>query len=388
MAGKRSGQGRGDDAQSGSRYARQAHPGWEREKPGKRHRRGLEEKLRKYEVRAEGYEFVPALMHTLARYVAKVPEKSQTDLDRRLAHALDEIPNARPLIERAVETHNEIPSDLKRRAFSPRYLDLPLDRQIDDAEARQIVERAAIFENRPVATLATISAATKPGHPEATGCCCPPERPPKDPQTPPTRPPNQYELTFTKLYCVDESDPEGWGLSDEPYVVFGAITEEMAESGTAAVAVHTPVYEDVDDGETRPDSGDENLRIFGFTGPRAIASSVLVTGSCFENDLGDVSDTTDAVRTALTAVATKAAAAGGVAGWVVAGIAVVGIGVSYLVDLIGADDSINSSLALTVTEADADAKTNAVNPFFYPPLHFDGGDGDGIYDAYLKLRRV
>ncbi len=355
MAGKRSGQGRGDDAQSGSRYARQAHPGWEREKPGKRHRRGLEEKLRKYEVRAEGYEFVPALMHTLARYVAKVPEKSQTDLDRRLAHALDEIPNARPLIERA---------------------------------ARQIVERAAIFENRPVATLATISAATKPGHPEATGCCCPPERPPKDPQTPPTRPPNQYELTFTKLYCVDESDPEGWGLSDEPYVVFGAITEEMAESGTAAVAVHTPVYEDVDDGETRPDSGDENLRIFGFTGPRAIASSVLVTGSCFENDLGDVSDTTDAVRTALTAVATKAAAAGGVAGWVVAGIVVVGIGVSYLVDLIGADDSINSSLALTVTEADADAKTNAVNPFFYPPLHFDGGDGDGIYDAYLKLRRV
>jgi hypothetical protein len=387
MAGKRSGQGPGDNEQSGSRYERRAHPDWEREKPGKRHRRGLEEKLRKYEVRAEGYEFVPALMHTLARYVAKVPEKSQTDLERRMARALDEIPDARPLIERAVETHNEIPSELKRRAFSPRYLDLPLDRPIDDAEARQIVERAALFENRPVATLAAISAATKPGHPESTGCCCPPERPPKDPQTPPTRPPNQYELTFTKLYCVDESDPEWWG-SDEPYVVFAAITEEMAEGGTAAVAVHSPVYEDVDDGDTRPDSGDENLRIFGFTGPRAIASSVLVTGSCFEHDLGDVSDTTDAVRTALTAVATKAAAAGGVAGWVVAGVAVVGIGVSYLVDLIGADDSINSSIALTITEADADAKTNAVNPFFYPPLHFDGGDGDGIYDAYLKLRRV
>ena len=112
--------------------------------------------------------------------------------------------------------------------------------------------------------------------------------------------------------------------------MFGVITEEMAEAGTAAQAFHSPVYEDVDDGDTRPASGDENLRLFGFTGPRAINSSVLVTASCWENDLGDVSDTTDAVRTALTAVATKAAAAGGVAGWVIAGVAVVGIGVSYL----------------------------------------------------------
>jgi hypothetical protein len=386
MVRKRNEQGPDDNEQSGSRYARKAHAQWEREKPGKRHRRGLEEKLRKYEVRAEGYEFIPALMHSLARYAAGVPEESQTDLERRMTHALDEIPEARQLIERAVKTNNEIPSELKRRAFSPKYLDLPLERSIDDAEAAQIIERAALFENRPVAALAAVSGA-KRGHVETGGCCCPPDRPPKDPQTPPTRPPNQYELTFTKLYCVDESDPEWWG-SDEPYVVFAALTEEMAEGGTAAVAVHTPVYEDVDDGDTRPESGDENLRIFGFTGPRAIASSVLVTGSCFEHDLGDVSETTDAVRTALTAVATKAAAAGGVAGWVVAGVAVVGIGVSYLVDLIGADDSINGSLALVLTEADADAKTNAVNPFLYSPLHFDGGDGDGIYDAYLRLRRA
>jgi hypothetical protein len=170
--------------------------------------------------------------------------------------------------------------------------------------------------------------------------------------------------------------------------VFGVITEEMAESGTSAQAFATPVYEDVDDGDTRPSSGDQNLRIFGFTGPRPIASSVLVTGTCFEHDLGDVSDTTDAVRAALTAVATKAAAAGGVAGWIVAGVAVVGIGVSYLVDLIGADDKIGGSLALSLTQADADARTASVNPALFPPLHFDGGDDDGIYDAYLKLRRV
>jgi hypothetical protein len=217
-------------------------------------------------------------------------------------------------------------------------------------------------------------------------CCCPESEPTPDPQ-PPAPPPNQYELTFAKLYCVDESNPEWWG-DDEPYAVFGVITEEMAESGTAAQAVATPVYEDVEDGSTRPSSGDQNLRLFGFTGPRAIASSVLVAATCFEHDLGDVSDSTDAVRAALTAVATKAAAAGGVAGWIVAGVAVVGIGVSYIVDLVGADDKINGSLALSITQADADAKTAGVNPFVYTPLHFDGGDGDGIYDVYLKLRRV
>lgn len=79
MADERSGE------QGGSAYGRKGRAGWERDKPGKRHKRGLEEKLRKYEVRAEGYEFVPALMHVLERYVAGVPRESQTDLDRRLA---------------------------------------------------------------------------------------------------------------------------------------------------------------------------------------------------------------------------------------------------------------------------------------------------------------
>jgi hypothetical protein len=189
-----------------------------------------------------------------------------------------------------------------------------------------------------------------------------------------------------KLYCVDESDPEWFG-SDEPYVVFGVITEEMAEAGTAAQGFHTPVYGDVDDGDTRPDSGDENLRVFGFTGPRPIASSVLITGSCFENDLGNPEETTSAIRTALTTVATTAARAGGVAGWVVAGVAVVGIGVTYLVDLIGADDSINGTLAISLTQAQADSLT-AGGPHMFPAVHFDGGDGDGIYDVYMRLRRA
>ena len=69
------------------------------------------------------------------------------------------------------------------------------------------------------------------------GCCCPDDEPPRDPE-PPKPPPNQYELTFQKLYCVDESDPEWFG-SDEPYVVFGVITEEMAEAGHRRRRSHT-----------------------------------------------------------------------------------------------------------------------------------------------------
>ena len=372
--------------QSGKERRRVEHP-WprdEKQKSQKRPKRSMEEKLRAYENHAEGYEFIPALMHVLERYVSGAAKEGGNRLDERMARALDEA-KVRPLIERAVRANNAIPLELRRQAFSPRYLGLPVEVPITEDEAGAIVRRGSRLTNLSVTAIDPGRLTVRDPKDRDKGCC-PDDEPPRDPQ-PPKPPPNLYELTFAKLYCVDESNPEWWG-DDEPYGVFGIITEEMAESGTAAVAVATPVYEDVEDGSTRPSGGDQNLRLFGFTGPRAIASSVLVTGTCFEHDLGDVSDSTDAVRAALTAVATKAAAAGGVAGWIVAGVAVVGIGVSYLVDLIGADDKINNSLALSITQTDADAKTAGVNPFIYPPLHFDGGDGDGIYDFYLKLRRA
>ena len=365
---------------------RQVTQSWDRgpkQKSQKRPRRTIEEKLRRYESHAEGYEFIPALMHSLQRVVDGPPKGTETAEDRLLAQALKEA-GATDLIKRAVRAHNEIPLELRRRAFSPRLLTRPIDEPLSPEETATIVQRAATLVNLNVEALTPGRLAADP---KGRGkCCCPETEPPRDPQ-PPKPPPNQYELTFAKLYCVDESNPEWWG-SDEPYVVFGVITEEMAESGTSAQAFASPVYEDVDDGDTRPSSGDQNLRLFGFTGPRAIASSVLVSATCFEHDLGNVSETTNAVRAALTAVATKAAAAGGYVGWIVAGVAVVGIGVSYLVDLIGADDKIDGSLAMSLTQADADARTASVNPHFFPALHFDGGDGDGIYDVYLKLRRA
>jgi len=368
-----------------SLYGRKMQVSVERESGGKRRRRSVEEKLRKYEASAEGYEFVPALMHLLKRYAAEVPKESQTELDRRLAAALDQLPNGRAVIEQAVKADAKIPFELKRRAFSPVFLDLPVERPVEIDDARRILARSHAFRNRSVRELAGLIDARTDlrTHDE---CCCTPCQRPSDPKPVPPAP-NKYELTFAKLYCVDESDPE-WLGSDEPYAVFGVITEGMAESGTPAQAFHSPPYSDVDDGETRPSSGDENMRLFGFTGPRSIDSSVLITASCWEHDLGDISETTDAVRAALTAVATKAAAAGGLPGWIIAGVAVVGIGVSYIVDLVGADDGIGGTRAISLTEGDADATTASVNPAILPPLHFDGGDDDGIYDLYLKLRRV
>lgn len=381
-----------------SLYGRKCSHKFKRLKGNKRSRKTIEEKLRKYETKGEGYFFIPALMHSLERYCKDVPDESKTDLDLQLAKALDQIPNARQILDSAVKVHKEIPYELRRRVFSSKYLTRDIEKGIDYQEAAQIVQVSRDIVNRPVATL-NPDFVRVPGTQKEKDCCCccnGHDRPRGEtpPQTPP---PNQYELTFAKLYCVDESNPEyiwmPWpipniNISDEPYVVFATLTEEMAESGTPARGVRTPVYEDVDDGATRPDSGDENLRIFGFTGPRAINSSVLVTVSCFENDLGNPEEVTDQVRTALTAVATKAASTGGVAGWVVAGVAVAGIGVSYLIDLIGADDQIGRTLAFSLTEPSANSLTNSVNPAILDPQHFDGGDSDGIYDVYLKLRRV
>lgn len=369
----------------GSRYNRKCDQAFPRERGEKRPKRTIAEKLRKYEGRGEAHEFVPALMHVIKRYVHGVPEADRNEVDRRVAHALDQLPNAKTLLGEAVTLHDQIPRELKRRAFSPRYIDLPLDQAVDAAEVRGIIDRAQRLRNVNVRTAGQQAALATAITQVDRDCCCFPQPPRPDP-VPPT-PPNQYELSFAKLYCVDESNPERFG-SDEPYVVFGVITEDMAEAGTSAWAFHTPKYEDVDDGDTRPKSGDEHLRLYGFAAATPINSSMLVTALCFEHDLGDVSETTDAVRAALTAGAAKAAAAGGVVGWVLAGVAVIGIGVTYLIDLIGKDDQIGASAAFSLTETDADARTASVNPAMLEPLHFDGGDSDGIYDVYLKLTRA
>jgi hypothetical protein len=61
-------------------------PSKSEEKPGnKRKHRTMEEKLRKYEMRAEGHEFIPAMMHLLRRYCEDIPEDKKTGVDLKLA---------------------------------------------------------------------------------------------------------------------------------------------------------------------------------------------------------------------------------------------------------------------------------------------------------------
>jgi hypothetical protein len=59
MSGPQNGE---ESARRGSLYGRKMQASHERDPGGKRRHRRLEEKLRKYEVHAEGYEFVPALL--------------------------------------------------------------------------------------------------------------------------------------------------------------------------------------------------------------------------------------------------------------------------------------------------------------------------------------
>ena len=177
MARKRTKQGQGEEGPqaSGSPAGRKANPNWERERTGKRHHRGLEEKLRKYEVRAgEGYEFIPALMHTLARYAANVPEKSQTDLERRMTRALDEIPEARRMIERAVGDSQRDPLRAQEAGVLP---------EVPRSSARSLYRRcrscADHRSRRTVSEQACRNARSgagwsSPERAETTGSCCPP----------------------------------------------------------------------------------------------------------------------------------------------------------------------------------------------------------------------
>ncbi|MGH2402735.1 MAG: hypothetical protein ACRDE6_08470, partial [Candidatus Limnocylindria bacterium] len=185
---------------------RQVTQPWDREKKQKsqkRPRRTMEEKLRRYESHAEGYEFIPALMHTLQRVVEGPRKGTETAEEQRLAQALKDA-KATDLIARAVRAHNEIPLELRRRAFSPKLLTRSLDEPITEEETATIVQRAATLVNLNVDAITPGRLAADP---KGRGkCCCPEAEPPRDPE-PPKPPPNKYELTFAKLYCVDESNP-------------------------------------------------------------------------------------------------------------------------------------------------------------------------------------
>ena len=59
-----------DERKAADKDRRQVARRWDpapKQKGQKRRHRSIEEKLRRYEAHAEGYEFIPALMHSLQR---------------------------------------------------------------------------------------------------------------------------------------------------------------------------------------------------------------------------------------------------------------------------------------------------------------------------------
>ena len=109
------------EQQSGRRslFGRTMPRRFERTTGKKRLHRSLAEKLRKYEVRGEGYEFLPAMMHLVKRYLADLPDENKNEMDKRLAEALGTIQDARKFLQVAANKHQELPRELKD-ACSPR----------------------------------------------------------------------------------------------------------------------------------------------------------------------------------------------------------------------------------------------------------------------------
>ncbi len=140
------------------------------------------------------------MMHLVRRYLAKLPAGSQNEMDKSLAAALNTIPGAKKILDIATEKHAGLPSELKRRVFSPAYLNLKVEQGIDTPEVASIVQRANLIRNLNVRAVGGVLAPpertpTQYGH----NCCCCLTPPDKQPDPRPTTPPNQYELTFTKM---------------------------------------------------------------------------------------------------------------------------------------------------------------------------------------------
>ena len=286
-------------------------------------------------------ELAGVLTQLLRRYAADLPAGQLNDVDRAVARGLDQIPDARRIAARMTRRVLDGRGRSGVQVLAPAAVQ-PLDRAVDLDEVRSVFDR---FPTQPVAAAVTT---------------------------------NRYELRFSHLVCRDETNPEFFG-SDEIYVVFGWTTQEMATQGQPARTVRTPIYEDIDDGDRRPGSGSQNLRVFG---PQSMGGGVAFTATCFEHDLGDAAETMKDVSVALT----SAAAVAVLLGPIVAKVVAIGAAVTGFLAEIGKDDQIGPTATLPLTQADADART-ATSPSVMLPF-LEHKQGDGHYQSFLQLRRV
>ncbi len=290
-------------------------------------------------------EFAGLIMHLLSRRAEGI---AAPGIDERLARALEQPPEAQELLQRVLRRARRLPQGRREELFSTAFAAAPITAQIDPERLAGIARRARVTVP-PIVAGATRQA---------------------------------YGVVFDNLRCIDESNPEFPG-SDEPYVVFGVLTQAQADAGQAGRALRTPIYENVDDGDRRPASGSQNLRLFGPAGAATIGDGVLISAACFEHDLGDAAEIVALVGDVLTAVGAVAGELGIELVALVAGAlaAIAGMIASW-----GQDDPVGAPAGLALTQAAADDRTS--NGPATERLRFDGGSVEGIYDATLVLRRA
>jgi hypothetical protein len=294
-------------------------------------------------VRAE---LAGLMVHAMRRYAAGAAPANAVETE--VKRQLDQITDARRTTQELARRVDRLPTARRKSLLSPRFADLGADRPVMQAEVRGLVDRL-----RPT-TL-------NPGGPVTSS--------------------PRFELTFSHVICRDESNPEALG-SDEPYGVFGVLSEADALASRPPRVVKTPTYENVDDGDRRPSSGSQNLQLFG---PGRITSDLIVTAVWMEQDLGaDGVKVVNAIKVGLGIAAAIAKATGAA---LVAAVLGAGQTVAGLIESLGADDQVGAQITIALSEAEAVALTRSSARVELPRLRFNGGDSNGIYDAFLALRR-
>ncbi len=76
-----------------------------------------EERLRRFERKAEGHEFIPALMHTLGRVLSG--KRCETMTEERLRAAIQQLGEDASFLATALKNYEKLDLDLRTRAFPP-----------------------------------------------------------------------------------------------------------------------------------------------------------------------------------------------------------------------------------------------------------------------------
>ncbi len=290
-------------------------------------------------------EFAGAVVHAIRRYARRAPGGPAAGVDAAVAQLLDRVPGAGRTAGTIARQVDKLPAASRRALLSPGFAELSPAKPLDPRVVAGIVERLGV---------------RKPPAPAPTAL-------------------KRYEARFSHIVCDDESNPEFLG-GDEPYAVFGVVTRDDAAAGNPPRVVTTPVYRKVDDGERRPESGSQNLRLFG---PQQLKSDLLITGVMLESDAGAVSEVADALRVVLAAAAALVDEDSFLGALVSAARAAVG-----LIQSLVADDPIGTAQSIVLSPRDARELTRDAAAVLLPAMRFDGGDANGKYRAFLQLRRA